>query len=326
MCNIDDKVKQTALYIETLLNTKPTIQPLDNSLVAELPIAVGSSFDFFSGNILDTCVIFVSLRDENNLTPAQLRKQLEIIERCLKKTVVIVLGQVASYNVQRLVAQRLNFIVPQKQMFLPSLLVDLKKTKAVGEDIDTSIPPIAQCVLLYHFQIESLDHRSIQCVADLFNTSYATANRAVRWLYSKELIGLTNGREKRLIFNADKKALWEMAVRYLSNPIEKTVHTDTTIENGMESGVNALSAYSMINEENHHHYALAKETYKTLNLPADERYGDNIIEIWRYDPKLLSKTTTVDKLSLYLTLKENEDERIQIELENMIKGKSMFGI
>ena len=43
------------------------------------------------------------------------------------------------------------------------------------------------------------------------------------------------------------------------------------------------------------------------------------IEVWKYDPALLSETGVVDKLSLYLLLKDYEDERVQIELDNMIK-------
>jgi hypothetical protein len=50
----------------------------------------------------------------------------------------------------------------------------------------------------------------------------------------------------------------------------------------------------------------------------NKEYGTNVVEVWRYDPRLLSKTETVDKLSLYLSLKDNEDERVQIELENLM--------
>jgi hypothetical protein len=56
-----------------------------------------------------------------------------------------------------------------------------------------------------------------------------------------------------------------------------------------------------------------------LQVPTDKRFGNNVIQIWRYSPSLLSGTNTVDKLSLYLSLKDADDERIQIELDNLIK-------
>ena len=54
------------------------------------------------------------------------------------------------------------------------------------------------------------------------------------------------------------------------------------------------------------------------DIPINKEYGLFRIEIWKYDPKLLSHTGTVDKLSLYLSLKDNDDERVQIELDNLL--------
>lgn len=48
--------------------------------------------------------------------------------------VIFVLRTVAAYNVRRLVRHRVNFIIPQKQMFIPDLLIDLKPHKNnIGE-------------------------------------------------------------------------------------------------------------------------------------------------------------------------------------------------
>ena len=44
------------------------------------------------------------------------------------------------------------------------------------------------------------------------------------------------------------------------------------------------------------------------------------IEIWRYNPCFFSKNGIVDKLSLFLAMKDMDDERIQIELETMINN------
>ena len=45
-----------------------------------------------------------------------------------------------------------------------------------------------------------------------------------------------------------------------------------------------------------------------------KQFGENEIQVWKHNPKMLSTEGVVDKLSLYLSLKDNEDERIQIEL------------
>jgi hypothetical protein len=50
----------------------------------------------------------------------------------------------------------------------------------------------------------------------------------------------------------------------------------------------------------------------------DKKFGDNRIEVWLYNPIILSGNKNVDKLSLYLSLKHEEDERIKGALEDLI--------
>ena len=86
------------------------------------------------------------------------------------------------------------------------------------------------------------------------------------------------------------------------------------------SGVNALSEYSMLNKEKNDTYAIAKEEARRLQIRTDKEYGETRIEIWRYNPCFFSKNGIVDKLSLFLAMKDMDDERIQIELETMINN------
>jgi hypothetical protein len=39
--------------------------------------------------------------------------------------------------------------------------------------------------------------------------------------------------------------------------------------------------------------------------------------VWSYKPELFAKERVVDRLSLYLSLKDNEDERVQAALEGI---------
>lgn len=50
----------------------------------------------------------------------------------------------------------------------------------------------------------------------------------------------------------------------------------------------------------------------------DKEFGEHIVQVWKCAPHVLSANGIVDKLSLYLSLRGDEDERIQIELETMI--------
>jgi hypothetical protein len=46
------------------------------------------------------------------------------------------------------------------------------------------------------------------------------------------------------------------------------------------------------------------------------------VEVWSYNPELLSGGQIVDRLSLYLSLKDNEDERVEAALEHMMEAVS----
>jgi hypothetical protein len=59
----------------------------------------------------------------------------------------------------------------------------------------------------------------------------------------------------------------------------------------------------------------------------NEFEGKYCLEIWKYDPMLLinnlEKNDLVDPLSLYLSLQNNHDERIKMELDKL-KNKYLW--
>jgi hypothetical protein len=46
------------------------------------------------------------------------------------------------------------------------------------------------------------------------------------------------------------------------------------------------------------------------------------IEAWTYDPRLLAADGRVDALSLYLSLRDSPDERVQQQLESLLEAVS----
>lgn len=148
---------------------------------------------------------------------------------------------------------------------------------------------LAQCILLYHIQVSSLDRMESLDIEALFDVSYATVNRALRWLKENSLITLEGKKTKEIRFFYSNKELWEAAFPLFNSPVEKVVYTDDTIEPAMESGINALSEYTMIDCEKSHCYALTREDLKKKNITTNNHFGENKIEIWRYSPFFLTK-------------------------------------
>jgi hypothetical protein len=55
-----------------------------------------------------------------------------------------------------------------------------------------------------------------------------------------------------------------------------------------------------------------------MEIDVDEPESPEI-EIWNYAPELFAKKGIVDPLSLFLTLKNTEDERIEMVLDNLLR-------
>jgi hypothetical protein len=60
-----------------------------------------------------------------------------------------------------------------------------------------------------------------------------------------------------------------------------------------------------------------KQRYDVTAIPAQD--PDVLeVEVWSYDPGPLADQGAVDPLSLYLSLKDNKDERVEAALEGML--------
>lgn len=317
MSNNNDYVRNLTDYITDITGIQTEVYPLATKEKDKLPLLVTGVYDLHGGMIMGVPVVFAREKDGNRLTPSQIGKHMDIIKHSTGHHAVYVTEDMLAYNANRLSSHHVNFIVPGKQMFIPSLLIDIKKPVISGTDT-VDIYPFTQMLLLFHLEAECLDGLTAKEVSQRFNVSYATANRAVRWLTEKELATTTKGKEKRLSFILHGQALWQKALPHLVSPVMKTIKTNIKPKGGLVCGVNALSEFTMINPSQGGCYAISRDAYDDIGKHSYEEYGENTIEIWKYAPELLAKDGVVDRLSLYLSLKDSEDERIQIELEHLI--------
>ncbi|MCF0236417.1 MAG: hypothetical protein HUK09_06980 [Bacteroidaceae bacterium] len=317
MCKKSRLVEHTTTYINEYIDEKVVFSPISKSLRDRVPIAISGELNLYSGTILNFDVVLAFIEQADIIPPKQLQKKLLMLEQKLGRLVILATQEISSYNALRLAHLRVNFIVPNKQMFLPSLLVNFRKEQQIGSDLTEKITPTAQVVLLYHLQVGSVEGLDARTLANKLEVSYASANRAIRWLCDKELINVSSGKNKLIEVHHTRKELWEKALPFLESPVERIVYTDDAI-NAWQSGINALSEYTMINPETKACYAVTKAELKALSTRVNGKFGNNIVEIWKYSPRLLSRKGIVDRLSLFLSFKETEDERIQIELDNLL--------
>lgn len=292
----DSRIQNTIKYIHSFLNDKISVKGIPVDVQRSLPIVIQSNYDCFGSAIMGVEVCLCFAKDEKSITPSKVQLHLQMLEQQVGKPCIIVLEDIPSYNIKRLIDQRVNFIIIGKQMFVPSLMLDLRKMPAKDKDIKDQIPPLAQCMILYVLQIGYLTE-TISEITELFGVSYSTANRAVRWLQSKGFI-FTGRANKNIQFFFLGNELWDKALPYLISPIEKTIKTNSRPANTLLSGCSVFSDKTKT-------YAIYKDASKDVPETIN---GDYTIEVWKYNPMILSKDKKhVDSLSLYLSLKDKTD-------------------
>jgi hypothetical protein len=314
-------MNEIEIYLKDTLGIEITVVPLETQLFQKLPLYISSSYKAYETSIYGCRICLLAVDNwEDILTPDRLAKQMTFVTKQIGLPIVFVFDKIVSYNLKRFVQKGINFIIPGKQLFIPALMMDLRKMPEKLPQKAEHLIPVAQFLLLYHLQKELLNGFTTQQLVDKFSQTYLTTNRGVKNLEEMGLCHLTGGKEKQLQFTEKGEKLWVKAQDFLRIPVERILFTNETLDDKQvyTSNINALAHYTMLNDETKRHYAIDKREVQNLNVVTGKYRGDNHIEVWRYNPRPLSSNGFVDKLSLYLLLKNDTNERIQGELEQMI--------
>ena len=91
----------------------------------------------------------------------------------------------------------------------------------------------------------------------------------------------------------------------------------------------ALPEYSDMNPGKQGYYAIEKTEFYSIRkkgtlVNLNEYEGKFCLEVWKYNPLVLvgelpNDLSVVDPLSLYLSLQDNHDERIEMALDKIIE-------
>ncbi len=129
---------------------------------------------------------------------------------------------------------------------------------------------------------------------------------------------------KQYIISSGRQ-FWENGKQYLFDPVKSSryVKRDFGHHGFQMSNDLALSRLSFLNGGSTNYYASSAQNFKTIDkeeiLNAYDVFDHDycIVEIFRYDPKILSQGNYIDVFSLYAQFKDDKDERVQIEIESL---------
>ena len=312
-------IEQVANYCKKMSGQVMAIKAMEKQQLGKLPIVITGNYTCYEAVIMDIPISLLAVQIKD-FTPRLLQKHQQMVTRLTGHHTVFALNNVASYKISRMIDARINFIIPDKIIYIPSLLVNLKELKD-GRKLDEEVMPgMAQCILLYHLQRENLNGYSTRQLADKFRTSYASMNRALRWLNMKDIVGLEGIKEKALMITDKGKMLWDKVSPLMLSPVERVLYTDDKLLGKPLSGESALEQYTMIAAPDRLCKAVSKEWALEQKEMLNKYDGNSMVEVWRYDPGILELNHNVDPLSLYLSMQAIDDERIRIELKRLIEN------
>jgi len=94
---------------------------------------------------------------------------------------------------------------------------------------------------------------------------------------------------------------------------------------GIAAGLTALSAETDIADDRVPTHAVFERELRGLAQNGTVSFAETrddavaVVEGWAYNPMLLARDGRIDPLSLYLSLRESPDERVQGALEQMLE-------
>lgn len=266
-----------------------------------------------------------------------IKKQIGAMEKVCACPIIVELDHVTAKQRTDLIQSGVAFVSGSGQVFIPfwgSYFEE--RIKAPGEKPE-KMTANAQLVFIYlcYAAMQGTGPMNLTWIAQQLGLPKATCSRAVQLLEIMDLVSISHvGTEKRICLNGQLDDVMPHAQKLLTTPVRKVLYL-TELSQDLKKkigGVRALSERGMLAlGEMDGAYVISKAEHGFLpkdNMISRQEYldfGGEMVELWKYDPALLSSGEYVDDISLILSLQDDPDERVQKELDVIRQQYGMGG-
>lgn len=324
MSNLFEKTKK---YLQETLGVDISIFPWKDQ--GKLPLFLTNAYIFFETSLLNNPCLMMIAKNDVELTPNTVQKHWQQVSKKWNDPCIYISDTISSYNRKRLIQHHIPFIIPNNQIYIPDfgfVLREYFKQQRIHKEL---FSPATQSVIISALLREKNERLIPSELATTLGYSPMTMTRVFNELESAGIGKLIKkGKERQWFFEDTKKALWEQTNYMLRSPIRSRepmkLWPGGTIIHMPLAGISALAETTMINSRSLPIYAIDVKEYRQVNIPKGFQLSsideaDFELEIWNYNPQLFSKDGRVDPFSLYLSLRETTDERIETALEELME-------
>jgi hypothetical protein len=310
-----------------------TQERLDASPLPErkrLPHFLQQLYSLYRLRIGPRTYLGILLRDQKQFKPSSFVKHLRQLPLDEIEGYCLIARALPVYVRKKLIENGIPFVVPGSQLFWPALGVVIQQRGSWRQPLakTAQLSPATQVVILHALTGHIDEVVTPKTLAERLGYTAMTMTRALDEIEANGLGRVTKeGRERRLFFSGGRKTLWEQARPFLRNPIRDAVRLmepDVPVEFRLLAGESALAARTILGYPPTPAYAVGREAWKVIRengvevVPVEEP-GTCTLQIWRYNPALFAADGSVDIFSLYLSLQNERDERVESSLDEMME-------
>ena len=306
-------------YITDTLGIELKIEPWE--FANRLPFYLIDRYDFKKAVLDGVSCLFMKPKSEPDAL-ANIKKHITNVRKIDPLPIVLELDGMTARRRKSLVDARIPFVAPECQIYLPFLGIALRERYASVKPPAETLMPSAQ-LLLFHYLYQKEPELRTGETADLFNLSAMQISRAIKQLTALGLVTMRKDGVRTVISkNESRRDLFEKAKPYLLNPVRKRMYAERReLPVGLPlAGYSALSELTMLGGQTTETFAFFG---KAGDLTGTDTLIDNAdqaeVEVWRYEPALLSKRPgVVDVLSLIMSLPLSNDERVEQAIDELL--------
>ena len=286
------------------------------AVVSGLPLYISAAYDWVRAE-LDGRRMLLAVAKQRDVDPAEVVSMWAVMRKALGESVVLVLPPEGEDYCLALVKGGMNFIMPGARMRLQGgKEIVTKRNTGYAYAPQGRMSIAAQQIVLWYL-LKGRDGRiPFVELTDGLGILKSQVSMAATELERLNLARIDRAwKSHGLVFDVSKADVWNKSLPLMATPVLRRMRMCEVPKGLPHAGILALSEMSMLESDAVGTYAISRRDKRVKGLEGS-RYEGDYVQIWKYDPaKFSSVPDRVDPLSLYLSLKDDPDPRVQGELK-----------
>ena len=254
--------------------------------------------------------------------------QARIMGEKASMDVILVFSKLSDIEKKQLLQARVPFVDFKGNLFFPPLGLVLNANDDVAASKE--LTPSEQLTWIAFLLTKGQKVVDVDLLSQITGLPNSTIYRCLRTFKTLNWLNKPN---KLYTYTASKKELFLKSESFLFNPIKKRlllsdfdlkkIQSDSMLLYGATYALSYLTFLAESDENSS--YVISQRQFNKLSLPLSQHILEGkVLEIWRYSPfvsefwndfKETQDRQFVDPISLYLTLKDDDDPRVEEEVE-----------